>query len=238
MLHEYPEVRISRLAAGDRRGSPRSLCMLLPRLMHLASTDPAWTLDGVALAGLGEPVDAPTFPRSEPASRVPCLSGQTECLVPWLQACRLVHRRIHLHLDVLSLADDPRLEPDLDIPLDEQQSLLREWSQADALTHFERLGLAPTADQKKIRRAYHATCRRLHPDRWYGRRIGAFAGVLVDLFHRAHAAQAYLSDRRRCALYMRDLAAAGHDVDALAIPLVVLRAPSRSLQTAARPASR
>lgn len=240
MLHEYPEGRVSRLADSDRRGSLRSLCMLLPRVVDFASLMPACVADAVAHAELGEPVDAPSFPRREAAAKAPCLSGQTEDLVVWLASCRPVHRRLRLRLrlDELDLADDPRVQPGLDIPVEEQRRLLAQLAQSETLTHFERLGLAPTADQKVIRRAYLATCRRLHPDRYYGRRIGAFADVLGELFHHAQAARAYLSDRRRCALYMRDLAAAGHSVDDYAIPLVVLRAPSRSLHAAARPASR
>ena len=104
----------------------------------------------------------------------------------------------------------PRLDPALDLPLGEQQWLLELWSCGDRLTHFQRLGLAPTRDPAAIRRAFLGTCQRLHPDRYYGKHIGRFARVLVDLFHRAHAAHACLADPRSCARYLTQLVDAGH----------------------------
>lgn len=234
MLLEYPDGRTSRLPASDRRGSPRALCMLQPPLERAP-----WADEAIDHAGLGEPVDAPSYPREQAAVRTPCLSGQTDCLVQWLLECRLAHRKLALRLDSVDLAGrPPRVDPDLEIPLAEQQHLLDQWSQNHALTHFQQIGLTPTADQAEIRRAYLATCQRLHPDRYFGRRIGAFAGVLVDLFHRAHAAQAYLADPRRCANYLRQLAAAGHPIARDDIPLVVLQTPSGTSWTPARHPSR
>lgn len=240
MLPEYPDGRVSRLPAHDRRGSPRALCMLQPSLRR-----GDWAEEAVDHAGLGEPVDAPSYPREQAAVRPTCLSGQTDALIQWLLECRLVgdgartRSKLTLRLDAVDLAGrPPRVDPTLDIPVAEQQGLLDLWTRGAALTHFQQLGLAPTTDQAEIRRAYLLTCQRLHPDRYFGRRIGAFAGVLVDLFHRAHAAQAYLADPRRCAHYLRQLHAAGHRIADEGIPLVVLQAPSGPSWTPARPASR
>jgi hypothetical protein len=228
MVVDYPDSRTSRLPAWDRRSRPRALCMLQPSL-----TAVAWESTSLTLAGLGEHVDAPTLPRSRRTVQHPtCLSGQTATIVEWLLACRRTRGRTHLRLDLLGIAGRlPRLDPDLDIPLTEQRQLLQLWSRGDHCTHFQRLGMMPTTDPGEIRRAYLATCQRFHPDRWYGRRIGTFAGVLLDLIHRAHAAQVFLADPQRCAGYLRELAAAGHRIelaDAITTPCaphVVARAP-------------
>jgi hypothetical protein len=234
MHPEYSPERISKLPASDRRSSPRALCLLQPELVTRGG---AWSRAAELCAGLGE---APAAPLSRPfapgvtersrgrlslraqrradgcrlhAPRT-CLMGQTPELLRWLAMCQPGPRGLKLRLDLLRLGEDrlPRLSESLEIPLAEQRWLLELWAMGDRLTHFQRLGLAPTLDQSAIRRAYLTTCQRLHPDRYYGKHIGRFAGVLVDLFHLARAAHVYLADPRRCAWYLGRLAAAGHVV--------------------------
>lgn len=226
---DYPDSRTSRLPASDRRSSPRALCMVQPPLTAAA----AFPCEPAALvqAGLAEQVDAPSYPRSSRAAHPQtCLSGQTTCLVEWLRTCRRTGGRTYLCLDLLGIRGRlPRIDPSLDIPPAQQRQLLQLWARGEQYTHFQHLGMLPTTDPGEIRRAYLATCQRFHPDRWYGRRIGAFEDILLDLFHRAHAAQAFLSDPQRCAAYLRELAAAGHRIelaDTLAAsPPQVARAP-------------
>lgn len=241
MLLDYSPERTSRLPASDRRSSPRALCMLQPELAARAG---AWSRAAELCAGLGEASSlgaASERARGRLSSRVQpsrvqrrvdgcrllaprtgltcitCLIGQTPALLRWLAQCQAGPRGLTLRLDLLALGGDalPRLSESLEIPLAEQRWLLELWALGDRLTHFQRLGVAPTLDQGAIRRAYLATCQRLHPDRYYGKRIGRFAGVLVDLFHLARAAHVYLADPRRCAWYLGQLAAAGHVVPEL-----------------------
>jgi hypothetical protein len=231
MLLEYSPERTSRLPASDRRSSPRALCLLQP---ELAARPGAWSRAAELCAGLGEG-PAVALSRSSAATTArgrlslraqrrmdgcrlhaprTCLTGQTPTLLRWLAMCQPGPRGLKLRLDLLRLGEDalPRLSESLEIPLAEQRWLLESWVLGDRLTHFQRLGLGPTLDQGAIRRGYLATCQRLHPDRYYGRHIGRFAGVLVDLFHLARAAHVYLADPRRCAWYLAQLAAAGHEV--------------------------
>lgn len=220
MLLEYSPERTSQLPASHRRSSPRALCLLHP---ELRARPDAWAFADELRAGLGEvsaapPPEGPRGRRRAEAGRLQpqrtCLSGQTACVVRWLLECQPGPRGLELRLEHLPLGERvrPRLSEALEMPLAEQRWLLELWAHGDRLTHFQRLGLAPTLDAAAIRRAYLATCQRLHPDRYYGKHIGRFASVLVDLFHRAHAAQAYLADPQRCAWYFGQLAAAGHRV--------------------------
>ncbi len=215
MLLEYPPERTSWLPASHHRSSPRALCLLHPDVSARATwahSDEQLARLGEATAGLsagfgtGRRALTPTLLR---------LARDTPALCRWFEQRRLGSAGLAFRLDSLSLTDlAPRLDPTLDLALVDQQWLLDLWSCGDHLTHFQRLGLEPTRDCAVIRRAFLATCQRLHPDRHYGRQIGRFAHVLVDLFHRAHEAHACLADPRRCDRYLAQLADAGHPVPA------------------------
>jgi hypothetical protein len=222
----------SPLRAGDRRSGPRALCLAQPELLGAHDAWFAAALDTAALgesaAGAGPARTRSRPPRSSfarmammasPATfRVPHggPAGAPEHLLRWLEQRHLRDhglRGLGFRLDALALEDlAPRVSPDLEIAIEEQRSLLELWACGDRLTHFQRLGLAPTCDQAAIRRAYLAVAQRLHPDRYYGKHIGRFEAVLVELFHRACAAHSHLADPRRCARYVGQLTAAGHAV--------------------------
>lgn len=86
-------------------------------------------------------------------------------------------------------ADDPRLEADCAVPMQDQRWLLALDDRFDALTPFEILGLQPTDDDKEIKRAYFDASRRLHPDAYFGKNQGRYKAILSKLF--ARAKQAY-----------------------------------------------
>lgn len=90
--------------------------------------------------------------------------------------------------------DDPRLDPELAIPIDEQQRLLALVDRGDELTPFELLGLHPTDDKGEIRNAFRTISRRLHPDAYHGRNLGSFKNHLSGLFAAARAAVKKLGD--------------------------------------------
>jgi hypothetical protein len=117
----------------------------------------------------------------------------------WLSACRCVRGQWSVRLE---LRGTPHERDDLDLSRAEQQRLLAQWACRDRVGPFERLGLAPTDDEAAIRRAWHDTCRRLHPDRHYGKRVGPFAEIMVELFELARAAYSELTDPRRRAQHL------------------------------------
>lgn len=139
------------------------------------------------------------------------LPGTSDPVALWLAACRCVAGRWSVRLELRG--GGPRVSDDLDLARDEQQRLLALWERRDQVCHFERLGLAPTGDSAAIRRAYLDTCRHLHPDRYYGKRIGAFAAILAELFDRARVSAEFLGDPRRRARYLTQLKAAGEGSD-------------------------
>lgn len=122
---------------------------------------------------------------------------QVDPVACWLAACRYVDRSLSVRLELRGGAGGPAPSDDVDLPYDEQVRLLALWERRDRADPFELLGLAPTTDRAAIRRAYYETCRRLHPDRYYGKRLGCFEAVLADLFDRARVAHDTLVDPRR-----------------------------------------
>lgn len=81
--------------------------------------------------------------------------------------------------------DDSRLDPEAGLGLEEQRWLLALADGQHHLSPFEFLGLEPTHDLKRIRRAFHRMSRRLHPDAYYGRPLGRFGPLVTELFRRA-----------------------------------------------------
>jgi hypothetical protein len=110
---------------------------------------------------------------------------------------------------------DPRLRPDIAIPIDQQRRLLAVRDNLRRIGHFELLGLEPTDDNKALRRAYHVASRDFHPDSFYGKDIGDFRHVLDDLFRRARASFEFLGDagRRRALVEVHEASLAEQRAD-------------------------
>ncbi len=105
----------------------------------------------------------------------------------------------------LEAEDDPRIDSQLDISAEQQRRLLWLRDRLDSLTHFEVLGIRPSMESRVIRKAYHQTSRELHPDRFYGKEMGLFGPLTVELFKRAKASYELLMDDRGRAAYVERL---------------------------------
>ena len=94
----------------------------------------------------------------------------------------------------LAKEKDSRIDTTLGLSVDDQRFILGLADAAEDLSQFEFLGLAPTHDLGAIKRAFHETSRRLHPDAYYGREVGALKELLSSLFRRAKSSYAELRD--------------------------------------------
>ncbi len=56
------------------------------------------------------------------------------------------------------------------------------------------LGVPATSDPKTIKRAYFVLSKEIHPDRYYGKKVGSFGDRLVAVFEAASRAYAVLTD--------------------------------------------
>ena len=82
-----------------------------------------------------------------------------------------------------------RLELDVEV----QQQLL-DFAQRLRRPYHEILGVPRDADARTIKKAYFALSKRLHPDRYFRRRIGAFAPLIDACFKKLLEAYELLSD--------------------------------------------
>jgi len=84
---------------------------------------------------------------------------------------------------------------DLDPAL--QQELLELDARLSTIDHYRILGLEPGADSEAVKQAYWSQSRKYHPDRFYGRKLGAFGPRLERIFRRISEAQQTLVDPAR-----------------------------------------
>jgi curved DNA-binding protein CbpA len=86
------------------------------------------------------------------------------------------------------------------------------------MTYYEALGVAAGADKKTIKRAYFELVRTMHPDRYFGKNIGEYRGMLESIFTRITEAYEALTDRDRRAAYDAKLAAQAAEAGAQGLP--------------------
>ena len=107
--------------------------------------------------------------------------------------------------EVLTFRSSRRHNPHGDLlvgPMDDSDGIDREskhiilelYSRLDTLTtHYEFLGVSEDAERRVIRTKYHEFVNRFHPDRYYGRALGAFKPKLERVFQRVTEAHEVLS---------------------------------------------
>jgi hypothetical protein len=92
----------------------------------------------------------------------------------------------------------PALDATLEIGLELQRELLEFAARLDRSYH-EILDVPRDADERAIKKAYFALSKRLHPDRYFRRRIGPFAPLVETCFRKLLEAYELLSDpQTRC----------------------------------------
>jgi curved DNA-binding protein CbpA len=106
---------------------------------------------------------------------------------------------------------------DIDLPADIQRELRDLESRRERLSHYELLGVPADADRGTIHRAYLTRSKRIHPDAWYGKELGAFGPLLSKWFQRLSTAYQILTDEESRLEYDRDHAAELSDSDRSAL---------------------
>lgn len=102
-------------------------------------------------------------------------------------------------------AHRPELDEDVEIDLDRRRYLLDAYAQLGTITHYALLGVSRTADAKAIKNAYYRLSGLVHPDRYFGKRIGSYKPRLEAIFTQLSAAYDVLSSPDKRAEYDEEL---------------------------------
>jgi curved DNA-binding protein CbpA len=126
------------------------------------------------------------------------------CVARWLEAGVLEWARAEAREDARVVRAEsaaaraahdplPALDASLELDLEVQEQLLA-FARRLGRPYHEILGVPRDADARTIKKAYFAHSKRLHPDRYFRRRIGAFAPLIDACFKKLLEAYELLSD--------------------------------------------
>lgn len=102
-------------------------------------------------------------------------------------------------------AHRPELDEDVEIELDRRRYLFDAYAQLATITHYALLGVARTADEKAIKNAYYRLSGLVHPDRYFGKRLGSYKPKLEAIFTQLSVAYEVLSSPEKREQYDADL---------------------------------
>ena len=113
------------------------------------------------------------------------------------------------HHPAAALYDARELEEDVEIETERRRTILEAFYHLDSMTHYQLLQVAPDADKRAIKNAYFEVVNVFHPDRYFGKRLGAFKPKLERVFARlteAHDTLTRLGPRAEYDAYLASLA--------------------------------
>jgi curved DNA-binding protein CbpA len=102
----------------------------------------------------------------------------------------------------------PESPEQVDLEPDRQKYILEVYGQLDSLTHYELLRVSRNADKKTIKRAYFDLMGLIHPDRYFGKKLGSFKPKMERIFIQATRASETLLSVEARARYDASLEAA------------------------------
>lgn len=89
----------------------------------------------------------------------------------------------------------------LDLDEDRRRYLDDAYAQLDRLNHYALLGVPRTADAKAVKNAYFRLTGLVHPDRYFGKRLGGYKAKMEAIFTRMTTAYETLKSAERRAEY-------------------------------------
>jgi curved DNA-binding protein CbpA len=95
----------------------------------------------------------------------------------------------------------------VDIDADRCRFIVEVHARLPTMTYYEVLGVGPKDDKKAMKRAYFELVRTMHPDRYFGKRLGDYRPKMEAIFTRVTQAYETLTDPKRRAEYDAALAA-------------------------------
>jgi len=103
---------------------------------------------------------------------------------------------------------DGTSDEEVDIEVEKRRYIADAYARMAQLTHYELIGVPRSADKKEIKRAYFQLAAIVHPDRYFGKKLGSYKAKMEALFARLSVAFETLTDRDKRAHYDARLGAA------------------------------
>ncbi|MCS6799633.1 MAG: DnaJ domain-containing protein [Myxococcota bacterium] len=189
--------RLVEMPFGPREG------WIASRIDGLASVDEIAALAGVELAEVRRVVDllvergicewAPPTPPPPRSSAPPeDRASRPSTVVP-----RSIGTRPPPPGTSRTLYDPAELEEDCDVEPERRRTILDLFYRLDELDHYQLLGVPPDADRGRIRQAYFALSKIVHPDTLFGKRLGSYKAKMEAVFRRITEAYEVLGNRRK-----------------------------------------
>ena len=103
------------------------------------------------------------------------------------------------------MADPPELSEDVELDLETRRYILDMYAQLGSINFYAVLGVNRAADKKAIKDAYFRLAGLVHPDRYFGKRLGSYKPKMELLFARITQAYETLSRNLTRAAYDAEL---------------------------------
>lgn len=100
----------------------------------------------------------------------------------------------------------PGNEEDVDLDEQRRRYITDAFAQLDRLTHYKLLGVPVAADRKVVKAAYYRLAGLVHPDRYFGKRLGSYKPKMEAVFAAITTAYETLTSPERRAQYDAELA--------------------------------
>lgn len=101
----------------------------------------------------------------------------------------------------LTPEEEALLAEDVDIDVDTRRRILLLYGALDRSSHYQLLGVDRAADKKAIKRAYYDLAAKLHPDRYFRKKLGSFKTRMEAVFGRLSLAHETLTNQQKRAEY-------------------------------------
>ena len=139
---------------------------------------------------------APVTPRAPTAQPVPTRAATSQPVAPQPQPRAATQVEPAVVWDLPNPTADEMLamnEPDLELTTQERLMILALRRIVDRHDPHMMLGVSQGADPKQLKRAYFRLSKDIHPDRYYGQKLGSFRDKLATVFESVSRAYARLT---------------------------------------------
>lgn len=163
------------------------------------------SLEAVAhLCALGL-VELPGAPEDAPAPVTPAAAARAARTPP--PAARPAPTVTPEAMAAASLTSIPPFEadPTLDLPVDKQREVHEVFHHLQEIDFYTLLGLGAGSTTRDVQRGFRKTSMRYHPDRFFGKALGGYLGMLEAIFRHMTNVAEYLSDDAQRATYEASL---------------------------------